>query len=264
MITDASERRGSLSRSSSTASNGKSRLSRKRSLCLPNPNQSLHVPIPPSLLQSPYLNSPQSIFQRTVSAPRLPSEEDEEWLQDTVPISGQIRAGSYDRDGNGYLNFQNPSHQRYYQQRRSASGSVHSSLSTSPFSSPASPASRLPASSGTGLPVMTITSPPSPSSAGSSFASPSHMHTAGRGILSVSNSYESASVGGASGGIGISGGLDVDESARHYSAIPPSPPLVRWHKACAGPMSPSPWLGHSPSRSDSSVMSSAESSYFAA
>ncbi|KAF8892614.1 hypothetical protein BD779DRAFT_1670291 [Infundibulicybe gibba] len=62
---------------------------RSHSLCLPN--QPLHIPIPPSLLKSPYLNSPESIFQRIVSTPRFPSEEDEQWLQDTVPLPREMQ-----------------------------------------------------------------------------------------------------------------------------------------------------------------------------
>ncbi|KAG6829982.1 hypothetical protein H0H87_009589 [Tephrocybe sp. NHM501043] len=60
-----------------------SEVSRRKSLQLPP--RPIDVPIPPSLLESPYLN-PQSIFQRTISAPHNPSEDDERWLQDTVPI----------------------------------------------------------------------------------------------------------------------------------------------------------------------------------
>ncbi len=48
--------------------------------------KSMHMPIPPSLLQSPLLNSPNSIFQRAIS-PRTPTAEDEQWLQDTVPAT---------------------------------------------------------------------------------------------------------------------------------------------------------------------------------
>lgn len=42
------------------------------------------VPIPPSLVSSPYLNSP--IFRREFSPPPPPSEQDELWLQDTIPL----------------------------------------------------------------------------------------------------------------------------------------------------------------------------------
>lgn len=62
----------------------KQAFGRRKSLQLPH---KFDVPIPPSLLQSPYLTSPESIFQRNVSPHKHPSEEDEQWLQDTVPLS---------------------------------------------------------------------------------------------------------------------------------------------------------------------------------
>lgn len=46
------------------------------------------VPVPPSLQQSPYLKSP--VFSQVLSSPTLPSEEDELWLQDTIPISKSV------------------------------------------------------------------------------------------------------------------------------------------------------------------------------
>lgn len=63
-----------------------SSLSRKRSLRLPT--QPFHIPVPPSLKESPHLTSPQSIFRRAFSTPRIPSQEDEQWLQDTIPVAG--------------------------------------------------------------------------------------------------------------------------------------------------------------------------------
>jgi len=59
-----------------------SKMPRRRSLRLPA--QPPHIPIPPSLQHSPYLTSP--IFRHNFTSPRLPSEEDERWLQDTIPI----------------------------------------------------------------------------------------------------------------------------------------------------------------------------------
>ncbi|KAI0041560.1 hypothetical protein FA95DRAFT_1565296 [Auriscalpium vulgare] len=44
------------------------------------------VPVPPSLADSPLLNSPRSVFRRTHSTLRLPTKRDEEWLGDTVPV----------------------------------------------------------------------------------------------------------------------------------------------------------------------------------
>ncbi|KAK7466902.1 hypothetical protein VKT23_003966 [Stygiomarasmius scandens] len=59
-------------------------VGRQSSLKLTKAN--VHIPIPPSLLQSPHLN-PESIFQKVASAPSTPSEADERWLQDTVPLT---------------------------------------------------------------------------------------------------------------------------------------------------------------------------------
>jgi len=69
---------------------------RRNSLRLPP--QPPHIPVPPSLKQSPYLNAP--IFKCEVPSPRLPSEEDERWLQDTVPINsegGDSAKANFDR-----------------------------------------------------------------------------------------------------------------------------------------------------------------------
>lgn len=44
------------------------------------------VPIPPSLLASPYLYSPVFTHSPPCTLPRLPTEQDELWLQDTVPL----------------------------------------------------------------------------------------------------------------------------------------------------------------------------------
>jgi hypothetical protein len=53
-----------------------------------------NVPIPPSLLHSPYLHSPQSIFRRSAASFRYPSQEDDEWLRDTVPLPSGERTGT--------------------------------------------------------------------------------------------------------------------------------------------------------------------------
>ncbi|KAF7970749.1 hypothetical protein HWV62_1526 [Athelia sp. TMB] len=45
------------------------------------------IPVPPSLAHSPHLTSPHSIFRRVISNPILPTQEDEEWLRDTIPLS---------------------------------------------------------------------------------------------------------------------------------------------------------------------------------
>ena len=58
-----------------------------RSHSLRLPNKPVDIPVPPSLAESPYLTSPNSIFRRALSNPPVPSQEDEEWLRDTVPLS---------------------------------------------------------------------------------------------------------------------------------------------------------------------------------
>ncbi|KAJ7261919.1 kinase-like domain-containing protein [Mycena rebaudengoi] len=55
---------------------------RKKTLRMPS--QLPHAPIPPSLLQSPHLNSPR--FRHAMTVPRI-SDEDEEWLQDTKAVN---------------------------------------------------------------------------------------------------------------------------------------------------------------------------------
>ncbi|EAU88156.2 hypothetical protein CC1G_03828 [Coprinopsis cinerea okayama7 len=55
------------------------------------PIQPPDVPIPPSLLHSPYLHAPKFHGEE---APHLPSEEDEIWLQDTVPLGSSSSADS--------------------------------------------------------------------------------------------------------------------------------------------------------------------------
>ncbi|KAG6889730.1 hypothetical protein C0995_015028 [Termitomyces sp. Mi166 len=75
-----------------TAPARKASINRRKSLQLSH--HSLAAPIPPSLLQSPYLD-PQSIFQRTFFAPHYPTEEDEKWLQDTVPLEYDKKRGRF-------------------------------------------------------------------------------------------------------------------------------------------------------------------------
>ncbi|KZP20827.1 hypothetical protein FIBSPDRAFT_861269 [Athelia psychrophila] len=73
---------------SSISSSGLSGVSRSRSL-----RETLRqkpaacIPVPPSLAHSPHLTSPHSVFRRAISNPILPTQEDEEWLRDTIPLS---------------------------------------------------------------------------------------------------------------------------------------------------------------------------------
>lgn len=48
------------------------------------------VPTPPSLVNSHYLSSPNSIFYRKSSIRRWPSREDDEWLRDMIPVDRDI------------------------------------------------------------------------------------------------------------------------------------------------------------------------------
>ncbi|KIY51097.1 hypothetical protein FISHEDRAFT_71389 [Fistulina hepatica ATCC 64428] len=79
-----------LHTSSSSASNGPrrklSRSSSRRFALHP-----VHIPIPPSLVGSPYLESPDSIFRHHIASPQPPRPADEEWLQDTVPLDSPGR-----------------------------------------------------------------------------------------------------------------------------------------------------------------------------
>ncbi|KIY51091.1 hypothetical protein FISHEDRAFT_71384 [Fistulina hepatica ATCC 64428] len=51
----------------------------------------VHIPIPPSLVGSPYLESPDSIFRHHIASHEPPRPVDEEWLQDTVPLDSPGR-----------------------------------------------------------------------------------------------------------------------------------------------------------------------------
>lgn len=67
-------------------------LGRSKSLRLTR-QPPIDVPVPPSLADSPYLTSPHSIFRRALSDGHIPSQEDEEWLRDTIPLSWEGRDG---------------------------------------------------------------------------------------------------------------------------------------------------------------------------
>jgi hypothetical protein len=67
-------------------------ITRRHSLRIPA--QPPPTPIPPSLRESPYLNA--TLFNCDLS-PRSPSDEDERWLQDTVPLT----QGGTDAKGSG-------------------------------------------------------------------------------------------------------------------------------------------------------------------
>ncbi|KIK79392.1 hypothetical protein PAXRUDRAFT_281613 [Paxillus rubicundulus Ve08.2h10] len=62
------------------------RFSKRRSLSLHYSRNLNAVPIPPTLANSPHLSSPNSIFWQKSSAPKCPSQLDDEWLGDMVPL----------------------------------------------------------------------------------------------------------------------------------------------------------------------------------
>lgn len=72
-------------------SNGHSQNTRKgRSVSLHLPKRCDPTPVPPSLTNSPHLSSPRSVFRQKPAMPKTPSQEDDEWLRDMVPMnSGQ-------------------------------------------------------------------------------------------------------------------------------------------------------------------------------
>ena len=53
------------------------------------------TPIPPTLVNSPYLSSPNSVFRRKTSVLRWPSQANDEWLRDMVPMD---RSSASDAD----------------------------------------------------------------------------------------------------------------------------------------------------------------------
>lgn len=75
-------------------------------------------PIPPSLLDSPFLQSPESVFRRPYPSSRTPDEEFEEdrWLGDTVPMHS-------DSDHSQFPNSTSGSLRREDKQKHSGTGS---------------------------------------------------------------------------------------------------------------------------------------------
>ncbi|TFK72525.1 hypothetical protein BDN72DRAFT_836092 [Pluteus cervinus] len=236
MITEPAEPRATLSRSNSAASTSHRRaahnLNRKKSLCLPN--QPLHVPVPPSLLQSPYLNSPQSIFQRAASAPRLPSEEDEEWLQDTVPLSSEIRE----------------SHHHH----------LHPSTDAKKNAAAARPNSSIAASIASPQP------PPPPPPAPATVAGPDllqHNHNRHNTSETPSDAKHLITSTNIPSSSNPSRGRSTDARSHLRDHIPASPPLVHWRKTSISPLASSSWpnSAQTTSRSDTSTMSPADPTY---
>ncbi|EIW85253.1 hypothetical protein CONPUDRAFT_150080 [Coniophora puteana RWD-64-598 SS2] len=70
--------------SSSDISRADLRKARAVSFCAPK--QPASAPVPPSLAKSPFLLSPDSVFNRDTPLHKFPSQQEEEWLGDTVPL----------------------------------------------------------------------------------------------------------------------------------------------------------------------------------
>ncbi|EJD06008.1 uncharacterized protein FOMMEDRAFT_18222 [Fomitiporia mediterranea MF3/22] len=72
----------------------RSRMTRTNSRLRRTGPGALVIPVPPTLVNSPHLQSPNSIFRRPHSGPRAsPGIEEERWLRDTVPLgspSGRV------------------------------------------------------------------------------------------------------------------------------------------------------------------------------
>ncbi|KAH0830504.1 hypothetical protein J3R83DRAFT_1955 [Lanmaoa asiatica] len=66
------------------------RTGKKRSSLLTCPRHPDAAPIPPTLVNSHYLSSPNSVFRRESSMLRWPSQEDDEWLRDMVPVDRSL------------------------------------------------------------------------------------------------------------------------------------------------------------------------------
>lgn len=64
--------------------------STKRSSLLTCPRRPDATPIPPTLVNSPYLSSLNSAFRRKTPLPRWPSQQDDEWLRDMVPADRSL------------------------------------------------------------------------------------------------------------------------------------------------------------------------------
>lgn len=78
-------------------SDGRSRNTRKgRSASLHLPKRCDSTPVPPSLTNSPHLSSPYSVFRRKPSFLKTPSQEDDEWLRDMVPMNRE--QGAFDEN----------------------------------------------------------------------------------------------------------------------------------------------------------------------
>ncbi|KAH7930848.1 hypothetical protein BV22DRAFT_1028015 [Leucogyrophana mollusca] len=66
--------------------NTRAQLRKSRSVSLYLPRRPDSIPIPPSLVNSPHLLNPESIFRKKIRFPKSPLREDDEWLRDLIPL----------------------------------------------------------------------------------------------------------------------------------------------------------------------------------
>lgn len=107
---------------------------------------SLHIPIPPTLVNSPHIHSPTSIFRRPYAGPKeSPGAEEDFWLRDTIPQQSS-RSNSVSSEGSSYLSYgvgQTQGHQHIPSLSATASApGSHPSSGYSPHSVPAYSESR--------------------------------------------------------------------------------------------------------------------------
>ncbi|KAL5511822.1 hypothetical protein ACEPAH_5040 [Sanghuangporus vaninii] len=77
----------STSNSGASSTATRPRMTRNNSHLSRTGPGALVIPIPPTLANSPHLQSPNSIFRRPYAGPRAsPDVEEERWLRDTVPM----------------------------------------------------------------------------------------------------------------------------------------------------------------------------------
>lgn len=75
--------------SSKMSDSSSPKMRKGRSVSLHLPKQCDPTPVPPSLTNSPHLSSPYSVFRRQPSFLKTPSQEDDEWLRDMVPMNSE-------------------------------------------------------------------------------------------------------------------------------------------------------------------------------
>ncbi|KAH7916021.1 hypothetical protein BJ138DRAFT_1122164 [Hygrophoropsis aurantiaca] len=110
---------------------------KSRSVSLYLPRRPDAIPIPPSLANSPYLLSPDSIFRKKIRHPKSPMQKDDEWLRDLVPLvwlSDTEEEKAHSDDGDNEWETLRPN-----SSRRSTNPEIPPSPILRPWSSPPTP-----------------------------------------------------------------------------------------------------------------------------